>query len=52
MLKALDNTTALTAHNKVKLLASTFISLSLIVNLLDIVSTTYSTSIYFSPIIA
>ena len=50
MLKASDDTTALTAHNKAELLISTFFSLSLIVNLSDIVSATYLTSIYFSSI--
>ena len=52
MLKALDDTTALITHNKAKLLVSTFFSLSLIADLLDIVSTTYLTSIYFLPITA
>ena len=52
MLKALDNTTALTAHNKVELLISTFFSLSLIADLLDIASTTYLTFIYFLSITA
>ena len=52
MLKASDDTTTLTAHDKAKLLASTFFSLSLIVDLSDIMSATYLTSIYFSSITA
>ena len=52
MLKALDNTTALTAHNKAELLASTFFSPLLIADLSDIISTTYLTSIYFLLITA
>ena len=52
MLKASDDTTALTAHNKAELLASTFFSSSLIADLSDIASATYLTSIYFSPITA
>ena len=52
MLKASDDTTALITHNKAELLASTFFSPSLIADLSDIVSTTYSTSIYFPLITA
>ena len=51
MLKASDNTTVLTAHDKVEFLISTFFSLLLIVDLLDIMSATYLTSIYFLLII-
>ena len=51
MLKALDDTTALTAHDKAKFLASTFFSFSLITDLSNIISTTYLTSIYFLLII-
>ena len=52
MLKALDNTTALITHDKAELLASTFFSSLLLANLSDIVSTTYSTFIYFLLITA